>query len=219
MGDGVYFKWAPPRQEPRPRRSAVSGLPVTLVIVGVVSQVERDRLTMLEIEHEIHAGLDRAQSRSISARAYSGVRKHVRRVRPAHHWAQAIGRPVVTSNVCAILRPLAAQHAGDPFDIAVSAVVSACAGQSRLFPGSGARGFENAQAYAPELVAKSTRRFIAAFMHSRTHVMTSKDSSNHRGHWPRRRLLAQLLLDKGYRVVGTYRRTSSVISGASKSWE
>lgn len=135
---------------------AVAGLPVTLVIVGAVTQAERRRMEALGIAFEAHMDLDRAglleQYRRASvvvfASTYEGFGLPIIE-------AQAVGRPVLTSNVSAM--PEAAGDGAclvDPFDVAdIRRGLHALLEEPGYADALVRRGYANAARYAPERIA------------------------------------------------------------------
>jgi glycosyltransferase involved in cell wall biosynthesis len=135
---------------------AAQGLPLTLVIIGHMSVTERALLTRLNIAFENHFDLERAQlvdqyrhaDALIFASTYEGFGLPIVE-------AQAIGRPVITSNICSM--PEAAGGAAllvDPFDVndirrAIRSLIEDPTGGRELVK----RGHHNAMRYAPERIA------------------------------------------------------------------
>ncbi len=137
---------------------AIAGLPVSLIIVGTPDQESRDRMASLGIESEIHLELSREELVDqyrradivVFASTYEGFGLPIIE-------AQAVGRPVVSGNVCSM--PEAGGGAAclvDPFDVA-----DIRCGILRLLedPIYAAKlvesGFENAKKYAPERIAEA----------------------------------------------------------------
>lgn len=136
---------------------AVAGLEAVLVIVGVVSQAQKSRMEALGVAYECHAGLSRKalveQYRRchalVFASTYEGFGLPIIE-------AQAMGRPVITSNVCAM--PEAAGGAAilvDPLDVA-----DIRQGIRRVIEDPGyvrelvARGLENSARFSPDRIAQ-----------------------------------------------------------------
>lgn len=136
---------------------ALRGLPITLVVVGALQQAERDSMAMLGLDYENHVALDRAELLEqyrrahilVFASTYEGFGLPIIE-------AQAVGRPVLTSNVCAM--PEAAGDAAclvDPYDI-----TDIRRGICRLMDDPDYvqelvnRGFQNAAHYTPERIAQ-----------------------------------------------------------------
>jgi len=135
---------------------ALDGLPVKLVIVGVVDDAMRGQLEASGVDTEVLVGLSREAMVAEYAKAdavllastYEGFGMPIVE-------AQAVGRPVVTSNVCSM--PFAAGEAAcfvDPFDVAdirrgVQRVIEDDAYARELVEA----GFENTKRFAPEKIA------------------------------------------------------------------
>lgn len=136
---------------------AVAGLEMMLVIVGAVSPAQTARMEALGVAHECHVGLSREalvdQYRCchalVFASTYEGFGLPIIE-------AQAIGRPVITSNACAM--PEAAGGAAilvDPLDVAdirqgVRRVLEDPAYVRDLV----VRGLENAARFCPDRIAR-----------------------------------------------------------------
>jgi glycosyltransferase involved in cell wall biosynthesis len=136
---------------------ALQGLPVTLVIVGELSDAEREDLASMKIDYENHVGLSeeglleqyRRAHCVVFASTYEGFGLPIIE-------AQAVGRPVLTSNVSAM--PEAAGGAAclvDPFDIedirrGVRRLLEDPVYVSDLVN----RGFVNAARYSPACIAE-----------------------------------------------------------------
>jgi len=135
---------------------ALDGLPVTLVLVGILEDALCERMSQLGIDYENHVDLNRQQLLKqyqqadivVLASTYEGFGMPIIE-------AQAVGRPVLTSKVCAM--PEAGGGAAclvDPFDVAdirrgVRRLLDDPAYAQELVE----RGFENAARYAPEQIA------------------------------------------------------------------
>ena len=135
---------------------ALNGLPVTLVIIGALCEPEKQALRDDGVNFENHVDLDvdqlleqyRRAHIVIFASTYEGFGMPIIE-------AQAVGRPVITSNVCAM--PEAAGNAAclvDPYDVGdirrgVIRLMTDADYVSELVE----RGFLNASRYAPERIA------------------------------------------------------------------
>lgn len=135
---------------------ALQGLPVTLVVVGVLGDTERDALAQRAINYENHLDLNQEQLLEqyrlahcvVFVSTYEGFGLPIIE-------AQAVGRPVLTSNVAAM--PEAAGGAAcfvDPFDVddirrGLCRIMDDQAYANDLVN----RGFVNAARYSPERVA------------------------------------------------------------------
>jgi glycosyltransferase involved in cell wall biosynthesis len=136
---------------------ALEGLEITLIVIGRLDDATRIRINKLGIAFENYVGLDDGDlvreyqnaDMLVFVSTYEGFGMPIIE-------AQAVGRPVLTSNVCAM--PEAAGGAAclvDPFD-----VVDIRRGVCRLLDDPGycqdlvERGYENAALYSPEKIAE-----------------------------------------------------------------
>jgi glycosyltransferase involved in cell wall biosynthesis len=135
---------------------AIRGLPVTLVIVGRLDDSLRSRLRTLDVAYENYVDLDREEllrqyqqaDALIFASTYEGFGMPIIE-------AQAVGRPVVTSNICSM--PQACGQAAclvDPFDVSdirrgIRRVIDDVEYCNELVR----QGYVNAAAYTPERIA------------------------------------------------------------------
>lgn len=135
---------------------AIAGLEITLVVVGPLPDEMKALLAERGINYESHQGLDRdgmvEQYRRadvlVFASTYEGWGMPIVE-------AQAVGRPVVTSNLASM--PEAAGGAAclvDPFDVAsIRAGIDRVLGDEAYARGLIAAGFENARKYTADGVA------------------------------------------------------------------
>jgi glycosyltransferase involved in cell wall biosynthesis len=136
---------------------ALEGLRITLVVIGRLDDATRVRINKLGIEFENYVNLDdgdlvreyQKADMLVFASTYEGFGMPIIE-------AQAVGRPVLTSNVCAM--PEAAGGAAclvDPFDVA-----DIRRGICRLLDDPDycqelvERGYDNAALYSPEKIAE-----------------------------------------------------------------
>ena len=135
---------------------SLSGLPVILVVIGELGEAERAALRETGVDFENHVNLDGDQLLEqyrrahivVFASTYEGFGMPIIE-------AQAVGRPVVTSNVCSM--PEAAGGAAclvDPYDIedirrGITRLMSDAEYRKELVE----RGYENTARYAPERIA------------------------------------------------------------------
>lgn len=135
---------------------ALNGLPVTLVIIGALRELEREALREAGVNYENHVGLDMNQLLEqyrrahivVLASTYEGFGMPIVE-------AQAVGRPVITSKLCAM--PEAAGDAAclvDPYDVedirsGLKRLMNDVDYLSELVE----RGYLNVSRYTPELIA------------------------------------------------------------------
>ncbi len=135
---------------------ALSGLPVVFVVVGVLSNADRSKLAEVGIDYENHVGLSRSQVVDqyrradvvIFASTYEGFGMPIVE-------AQAIGRPVVTSNVEPM--PEAAGGAAclvDPFNVLdIRRGIQAVLADPEYAKSLVSKGFENVKRFEPVRIA------------------------------------------------------------------
>jgi glycosyltransferase involved in cell wall biosynthesis len=131
-------------------------LMVTLVIIGPLPATVRQRLHALDVPHESHLALDdaalvevyRSCHALIFASTYEGFGLPIVE-------AQAIGRPVITSRLCAM--PEASGGAAclvDPSDVAdIRRAIQRLIDDRQYAAELVRRGYENATRYVPERIA------------------------------------------------------------------
>jgi glycosyltransferase involved in cell wall biosynthesis len=135
---------------------AVSELPVTLVIIGPLNDLQRAQLTRLGVPYENHLDLGRDELRDqyrradavVFASTYEGFGLPIIE-------AQAIGRPVVTSNICSM--PEAAGGAAclvNPLDVAdIRRGIRRLLNDAEYCDELVSRGRTNASLYSPARIA------------------------------------------------------------------
>lgn len=135
---------------------AVHGLPVTLVIIGILQDADRVTLEQHGVAFENHVDLDRSElleqyrraTLLIFASTYEGFGLPIIE-------AQAVGRPVVTSALCAM--PEAAGDAAclvDPYDVAdIRRGIRRLLEDAHYAEELVQRGYRNAQRFAPDRIA------------------------------------------------------------------
>jgi glycosyltransferase involved in cell wall biosynthesis len=136
---------------------AVQDLPVVLVIIGKLSASNEAQLAARRVTYENHVNLDRGQlveqyrraDALVFASTYEGFGLPIIE-------AQAVGRPVVTSNLCSM--PEAAGNAAwlvDPFDVAdIRRAILRLINEPEFCDELVEKGFENASRYSPERLAE-----------------------------------------------------------------